>query len=57
MLRAFETHFKNPSDGNSLLIQLAQLKKEMHEPMREFMAKYNKLLERIPTASRPSAKK
>ena len=31
------------------------MKKEMHEPMREFVAKFNRLVQRIPIASRPNA--
>ena len=31
------------------------MKKEMHEPMREFVAKFNRLIQRIPNASRPNA--
>ena len=30
------------------------MKKEMHEPMREFVAKFNRLIQRTPTASRPN---
>ena len=32
------------------------MKKEMHEPMREFVARFNRLFQRIPIASRPNAK-
>ena len=56
MVQAFEARFKTPSDENSLLIQLTQLKKEMHERMREFVANFNKILERIPVNSRPNAR-
>ena len=30
------------------------MKKEMHEPMRDFVAKFNRLVQRIPVASRPN---
>ena len=30
------------------------MKKEMHEPMREFFAKFNRLIQRIPATSRPN---
>ena len=50
----FETRFKTLDNECSLLLQLSQLKKEMHEPMREFVEKFNRLIERILAASRPN---
>ena len=49
-----KTAFKSPKNDCSLLLQLSQIKKEMHEPMREFVAKFNRLIQRILTASRPN---
>ena len=54
MKNAFEDRFKAPENECSLLLQLSQMKKEMHEPMREFIAKFNRLIERIPATSRPN---
>ena len=51
---AFETRFKAPENECSLLLQLSYMKKEMHEPMREFVAKFNRQIQRIPTTSRPN---
>lgn len=56
MKNAFEGRFKAPENECSLFSQLSQMKKEMHEPMREFVAKFNRLIQRIPATSRPSAK-
>lgn len=30
------------------------MKKEIHEPMRQFVSKYNKLIQKIPVAKRPN---
>ena len=54
MKNAFEDRFKAPENKCSLLSQLSQMKKEMHEPMREFVAKFNRLIQRIPATSRPN---
>lgn len=54
MKSAFENRFKTPENECSLFSQLSQMKKDMHEPMREFVAKFNRLVQRIPMASRPS---
>ena len=54
MKTAFKNRFKAPKNECSLLLQLSQMKKEMHKPMREFVAKFNRLIQRIPTASRPN---
>lgn len=55
MKDAFETRFKTLENECSLFSQLSQMKKDMHEPMREFVEKFNRLVQRIPTVSRPSA--
>lgn len=44
MGKTFMACFKAANDAHFLLLQLSQLKKEMQEPMREFVAKFNKLL-------------
>ena len=54
MKNTFEDKFKAPENEGSLFFQLSQMKKEIHEPMREFVAKFNRLIQRIPTASRPN---
>lgn len=54
MKNAFERRFKTPENECSLFSKLSQMKNDMHEPMREFVAKFNRLVQRIPTASRPS---
>lgn len=46
--------YRTVEDDHTLLVQLTQMKKEIHEPMREFMAKYNKLIPKIPVAKRPN---
>ena len=56
MKNVFEDRFKTPKNKSSLFFQLSQMKKEMHEPMREFVAKFNRLIQRIPTKSTPNAK-
>ena len=50
----FETSFKTPDNKCTLLLQLSQTKKEIHEPMREFVAKFNRLLKKISVASKPN---
>jgi hypothetical protein len=55
MKNAFKSRFKIPKNECTLFSQLSQMKKDMHEPMREFVAKFNRLVQRISTASRPSA--
>lgn len=55
MKNAFESRFKTLENECSLFSQLSQMKKDMHEPMREFVSKFNILVQRIPIASRPSA--
>ena len=56
MKNAFENRFKALENESALFFQLSQMKKEMHEPMREFVAKFNRLIQRIFTTSRPNAK-
>lgn len=51
----FEARFKFTENDHALLAQLTQMKKEPQEPMREFVAKFNNLHNRIPTASQPIA--
>lgn len=46
----FEARFKVAEDVHSLLAQLAQLKKEIPESMRDFVAKFDK----IPANKKPS---
>ena len=55
MKNAFEDKFKAPKNECSLSHQLSQMIKEMHKPMREFDAKFNRLIQRIPATSRPNA--
>ena len=55
MKNVFEDRFKTPKNESSLFFQLSQMKKEMHEPMRDFVAIFNRLIQRIPAASRPNA--
>ena len=56
MKNAFKDIFKALENGCSLLLQLSQMKKEMHKSMREFVAKFNRLIQRILATSRPNAK-
>jgi len=51
---AFENRFKSAEDEHYLLAQLTQLKKEIHEPMREFVAKFNRIVNKITATKRPS---
>ena len=51
MKNAFENRFKTPEHESSLFFQLSQMKKDMHEPMREFVAKFNRLVQRIKSHS------
>ena len=55
MWTTFEDRFKSANDEHTLLLQLTQLKKEVHEPMRDFVAKFNKIIHKIPTTKRPNA--
>ena len=41
MKNAFENRFKTPKNECSQFSQFNQMKKDMHEPMREFAAKFN----------------
>ena len=55
MKNSFEDRFKALENESSLFFQLSQMKKEMHKPMRELVAKFNRLIQRIPATSRPNA--
>lgn len=55
MKTTFEKWFKSADDEHSLLAQLTQMKKEIHEPMRDYVARYNKIIHKIPQAKRPTA--
>ena len=54
MCSTFEDRFKSVEDEHTLLLQLTQPKNEVHEPMRDFIVKFNKIIYEIPTAKRPS---
>lgn len=49
----FEARFKLAEDKHSLLAQLAQLKKEIPETMRDFVAKFDKIVHNILATQRP----
>ncbi|KAH9296741.1 hypothetical protein KI387_044769, partial [Taxus chinensis] len=40
--------FKPTEDVHALLAQISHIKKEPFEPMRDFVAKFNKLINKIP---------
>lgn len=44
----FEARFKVAEDEHSLLAQLSQFKKEIHESMSDFVARFDKILHKIP---------
>lgn len=48
LIDSFEARFKLTEDKHSLIAQLAQLKKEIIEPMRDFVSHFNKLFHKIP---------
>lgn len=50
----FEECFKPTEDEHALLAQLTQMKKDTHEGMHEFIAKFKKLVNRIPITSQPT---
>ncbi|KAH9307181.1 hypothetical protein KI387_044396, partial [Taxus chinensis] len=52
MTTQFEQCFKPVEDVHALLAQISQIKKESQEPMREFVAKFNKLINKIPVNTR-----
>lgn len=54
MKTTFKNRFKTLDNECSLLLQLSRLKKKMHEPMREFVSKFNRLIQRILATSRPN---
>lgn len=45
---------KVAEDDHSLLAQLAQLKKEIPESMRDFVARFDKIIHKIPANQKPS---
>lgn len=53
MTTEFERCFKPVKDVHALLAQLSHIKKGPHEPMRDFLAKFNKLINKIPQDTRP----
>lgn len=50
----FEARFKVAEDKHSHLAQLAHLKKEILESMRDFVAKFDKIVHKIPVNQKPS---
>lgn len=54
MKNQFEVHYKSIEDEHTLLTQLTQIKKEPSVPMREFIIKFNKLVNRILVARIPT---
>lgn len=50
----FEEIFNPTEDSHALLAQLTTMRKEAHEPMREFVEKFNKLVTQIPNDVRPT---
>ena len=55
MHTAFEDRFKSSEDEHTLLLQVTQLKKEIHEPMRDFITKLKKISHKILAAKTPNA--
>ncbi|KAH9296698.1 hypothetical protein KI387_044278 [Taxus chinensis] len=53
MRTRFENHFKPAEDVHALLAQISQIKKDSQEPMREFVARFNRLINKIPPNTRP----
>lgn len=54
MKTRFEARFKVAKDEHSLLAQLSQLKKELPESMRDFIARFDKILHKILVNQKPS---
>ena len=52
----FESRFKEVNDEHTLLLQFSHLKKEVQEPMHDFIAIFNKIMYTIPTTKRPNVK-
>lgn len=52
----FEARFKSAKDDHTMLAQLTQTKKEPQEPICEFIEKFNRLHNRIPVTSQPTAR-
>lgn len=53
LIQKIEDRFKTVDDGHLLLAQLTQMKKQVHEPMREFVARFKKLVNRLAVDKRP----
>ncbi|KAH9309611.1 hypothetical protein KI387_037522, partial [Taxus chinensis] len=53
MRTQFESRFKPAEDVHALLAQISQIKKDPSEPMREFVARFNRLINKIPVNTRP----
>lgn len=51
----FESRFKSMDNEHTLFLRLTQFKKEVQEPMHDFVAKFNKILHKIPVVKRPNA--
>lgn len=54
MKTRFKARFKVAEDEHSLLAQLSQLKKELPESMRDFVARFDEILYKIPVNQKPS---
>ncbi|KAH9292928.1 hypothetical protein KI387_041885, partial [Taxus chinensis] len=54
MRSIFEARFKPAEDSHALLAQLTHMKKESYEPMQDFIAKFNKLIRKIPELAIPT---
>lgn len=47
MMTQFDKSFKPTEDVHALLDQFSQIQKESHEPMKEFLAKFNRMVNKI----------
>ena len=54
MKQRFEERYKSTEDAQTLFLELAQIKKETSVSMKDFNAKFNKLLKRIHVVSAPT---
>lgn len=54
MKQMFEECYKSTEDAQVFLLKLAQMKKEQYVSMRDFNARFNKLIKRIPTPITPT---
>ena len=52
LIQDFERIFKTVEDEHLLLSQLTSMKKEIHEPMQEFIARFNQTINQIPANKR-----